>query len=76
MNPRKIYIATAYWCEDHWVIAAGFNRDNVVAEAASYVELHPAKCRSHYTSRGNFKPPDSQGRAAEGYFIEEVDETP
>lgn len=67
-----IYVATAYWCEAQWVIAAGHDRAAVVRAAEAYLARHPSV---DYDARGNFAKPDSQGRAAEGYIVEEIEES-
>jgi hypothetical protein len=66
-----IYIATAYWCHDNWVVAAGADKAAVTRDADAYVAAHP----DEYDAAGNFAKPDAEGRAAEGYIIEEVEES-
>lgn len=66
-----IYVATARWCEEHWVIAAGHDQDAVVRDAEAYMTAHP----DDYDADGNFAKPDARGRAAEDYLVEEVEES-
>lgn len=67
-----IYVATGYWCDDHWVIAAGHDRDKVEGAADKYCCEHNGH---EYNEAGMFKNPDKNGHAAEGYHVEEVEET-
>lgn len=67
----KIYIANAYWCENTWAIAAGRNQDAVERYAEKYMEQH----HDEYNEQGHFKNPDANGKCAEGYNLEEVEES-
>lgn len=66
-----IYVATARWCEEHWIIAAGHDEAAVERDAKAYLAAH----NDEYDAHGRFAKPDANGRAAEDYIIEEVEES-
>lgn len=65
------YIAIGYWCHEDWVIACGHDKSAVVRDADKYMGTHKAI----YNSKGNFENQDSNGPCAEGYWIEEIEES-
>lgn len=65
---KKIYVATGYFCDDHFIIAAGFDCGRVKEVAEKYLN------EALNAPRGKRGEPIGY-KSIESFFIDEIEET-